>query len=224
VSDQGFTDRVAAGRALGRTVAQFIGHLGVDRRPLVLALPRGGVPVAARVAETIGADLDVVVARKISAPGQPEYGIGAIAEDGPPVFDDDALRSLGLTEEDLAEAVRRERDELVRRIRQYRGGRPLPVPDGRIVVVVDDGIATGVTARAALRWLRPQPCRALLLASPVCSRQADHALATDADAVICLHRPARFGAVGQWYADFTQLSDSDVRRALETAQVSGRRD
>jgi putative phosphoribosyl transferase len=224
VSDEGFADRVAAGRALAKTVARFVGHLGVDRRPLVLALPRGGVPVAAPVAQTIGAELDVVVARKISAPGHREYGIGAIAEDGPPVFDSAALRELGLTEEDLAEAVAQEREELARRIRQYRGDRRLPSPDGRIVVVVDDGVATGVTARAALRWLRPRPCRALLMASPVCSEQADRALAADADAVICLHRPARFRAVGQWYADFTQLTDADVRRALEATELSGSED
>jgi putative phosphoribosyl transferase len=213
-----FPDRDAAGRTLGATVARRIAHLGVEQRPLVLALPRGGVPVAARVADMIGADLDLIVARKVTPPGRPEYGVGAIAEDGPPVFDADALVELGLTEADLAGEVERERTELRRRVRDYRGDRPVPDPTGRVVVVVDDGVATGVTARAALRWLRERPARVLVLAAPVCSRAADHALATDADVVICLEHPARFGAVGNWYTDFTQLSDDDVRDALGARQ------
>jgi putative phosphoribosyl transferase len=219
VSERRFTDRDAAGRELARAVARQVGHLGLDRRPLVLGLPRGGVPVGVRVAETIGADLDVIVARKIGAPGRPELGVGAIAEDGPPVFDADLLRQLGLREEDLAATVERERAELARRIRRYRGARPLPAVDGRIVVVVDDGVATGVTARAALRRLRQSPVRCLILAAPVCSAEASHALAGDADTVICLCRPERFGAVGAWYGDFGQLTDDDVDRALRAAPI-----
>jgi putative phosphoribosyl transferase len=217
-SDPSFADRDAAGRALGATVARHLGTHGLDRRPLVLALPRGGVPVAARVAETIGGDLGLIMVRKITPPGRPEYGVGAIAEDGPPVFDHDALTDLGLREADLAEAVQRERAELLRRVRSYRGDRPAPDPAGRVVVVVDDGVATGVTARAALPWLRQRNTRFLVLAAPVCSRAADHALATDADLVICLHRPARFTAVSAWYDDFAQLSDADVSRALAGRQ------
>jgi putative phosphoribosyl transferase len=218
VSDICFADRDAAGRALGATVARHLGTLGLERRPLVLALPRGGVPVAARVAETIGGDLDLIMARKITSPGRPEYGVGAIAEDGPPVFDQDALLYLGLREADLADEVRRARAELFRRVRSYRGERPAPDPAGRVVVVVDDGVATGVTARAALPWLRQRRTRLLVLAAPVCSREADHALAADADLVICLHRPARFTAVSAWYSDFEQLSDADVTRALAGRQ------
>jgi putative phosphoribosyl transferase len=221
VSEVSFADRDAAGRELGATVARHLGTLGLERRPLVLALPRGGVPVAARVAESIGGDLDLIMARKISAPGRPEYGIGAIAEDGPPVFDRDALLDLGLDEADLADTVQRERAELLRRVRSYRGDRPAPDPAGRVVVVVDDGVATGVTARAALLWLRRRQTRLLVLAAPVCSRAADHALAGDADLVICLHRPARFAAVSAWYSDFTQLSDADVTRAMAERSHSG---
>lgn len=192
-------------------VARHLGNFGLDRRPLVLALPRGGVPVAARVAAAVGGDLDLVVARKIGAPGQPELGVGAIAEDGEPVFDHELLAALGLEPRDLSDAVAAERRELTRRIRVYRGDRPAVDVTDRLAIVVDDGVATGVTARAALRWLRSRRAHSLVLAAPVCSREADHSLAADADLVICLERPARFGAVGRFYEDFAQLTDADVR-------------
>ncbi|MFI7602004.1 phosphoribosyltransferase [Actinoplanes sp. NPDC049681] len=211
MSEQRFTDRTAAGRQLGVMVARHIGTRGLDRRPLVLALPRGGVPVAAGVAAIVGGDLGLVIARKIGAPGRPELGVGAVAEDGQPVFDEDSLRELGLTQADLAETVAAERAELARRIQAYRGDRPAVAVMDRLVIVVDDGVATGVTARAALRWLRERGAHRLVLATPVCSRDADHALAADADLVICLERPLQFGAVGRFYQDFTQLTDDDVR-------------
>ncbi|MEU7907894.1 phosphoribosyltransferase family protein [Actinoplanes sp. NPDC049118] len=210
-----FANRDAAGRALAEQVAR---QVPADAGPfVVLALPRGGLPVAVPVARRLGADLDIVIARKIGAPGRSEYGVGAIAEDGPPIFDQDALRYLGLSEEDLAGTVAAERAELARRTVRYRAGRPAPDVTGRSVVLVDDGLATGVTARAALRWLRAQRPYRLVLAVPVCSPEARDLLADDADLVVYLHAPERFCAVGQWYADFGQLDDSDVERALGQA-------
>jgi predicted phosphoribosyltransferase len=207
-----FADRDEAGCLLGNEVARHLGH--DHSRPLVLALPRGGVPVAVRVAARIGGDLDIVLARKIGAPGRPEFGVGAIAEDGPPVFDEGSLAYLGITADDLADVVNAERSELARRVRRYREGRPAPQVIGRTVILVDDGLATGVTARAALRWLRGRSPRRTVLAAPVCAPQAAQSIAADADTVICLSAPPSFRAVGQWYEDFRQLTDEDVAMAM----------
>ena len=212
-----FADRDEAGRELAAEIARVYRGRPGEQRPLVLALPRGGVPVAAHVAAAIDAELDVVVARKIGAPGRPEYGIGAIAEDGPPTYDVDALDALGLTEADLAETVAAERAELNRRIQRYRGDRPLPPITGRTVVVVDDGLATGVTAVATLRRLRLRAPARLLLGLPVCAPAARDMVDAEADQVICLHMPPLFRAVGQWYDDFEQLTDADVDRLLHAA-------
>jgi putative phosphoribosyl transferase len=208
-----FADRDEAGRLLAEEVARAM-PAGPRPKPLVLALPRGGVPVAVPVAARLGADLDIVLARKIAAPHRPEFGVGALAEDGPPVFDQETLRYLGLTEEDLAGTVREVRTELARRASRYRAGRPAPEITGRTVVLVDDGLATGVTARAALLWLRGRDPARLILAVPVASRPARAALTGDADTIVCLGTPRSFHAVGEWYTDFHQLSDADVARAL----------
>ena len=213
-----FEDRDAAGRALADEIGQRMPDGPGQDQPLVLALPRGGVPIAVPVAERLGADLDVVIARKIGAPGRPEYGIGALAEDGPPVFDPTALEYLGITETDLADTVAAERTELARRLHRYRADRPVPHVAGRTVVLVDDGLATGVTAHAALRWLRTRQPRRLILAVPVCSPQARDLLGADADEIVCLHAPDPFHAVGQWYADFHQLTDADVDHAMSRIQ------
>jgi len=216
-----FANRDEAGRALAEQVAhQMPTTADAGRRPLVLALPRGGVPVAVPVAERIGGELDLGIACKIGAPGMPEFGVGALAEDGPPVFDQTALHYLGITEDDLAGTVAAERTELDRRVRAYRKDRPAPHVTGRVVVVIDDGLATGVTARAALRWLRPQRPQRLILAVPVCSRHARDILSTDADTVVCLNAPEQFSAVGRWYDDFSQLTDADVDEALDRIHPS----
>lgn len=208
-----FIDREHAGRELASRLA---GHVQTDR-PLVLALPRGGVPVAAEIAAATGGDLDIVVARKIGAPGQPEFGVGALAEDGPPVLDRGTLADLGVTDEDLATTIRNERAEIARRRDRYRDGRPAPTATDRETILVDDGLATGVTARAALLWLREQRPRRVVLAVPTCSAQAERDLAEYVDEIVCLHVPPYFYAVGQAYADFRQLSDADVTRILSAA-------
>lgn len=223
---ESFTDRSEAGRVLAEHVEAYLGRLEPPLRPpLVLALPRGGVPVGHQVARAVGAELDVVVARKIGMPGHPEFGIGAVTADGPPIFNQEVLRRAGLTETDLADAVSGERAEARRRLRRYRGDRPPPEVADRIVIVVDDGLATGITAMAALRAVRDQRPRGLAFAAPVCSPDSAASLTADTDAVVCVRTPERFRAVGEFYDNFEQLSDDDVLDVLERANhmPTGRR-
>jgi putative phosphoribosyl transferase len=166
----------------------------------------------------LDAPLEIFVARKIGAPGQPEFGIGAIAEGGVTVIDRRTARALGLSDADLQGLVQRESVELQRRVERYRGGRPLPKVSDRSVVLVDDGLATGSTAAAALTALRAlhQP-RRLVLAAPVCASETARRLSSAADAVICVLRPDNLSAIGLWYADFTQTSDEEVLQLLADA-------
>jgi putative phosphoribosyl transferase len=215
-----FRDRQQAGQELAARLLEWAADDDlVD--PVVLALPRGGVPVAAEVAEALRVPLDVLVVRKIGAPGRPEAGIGAIADDEPPLFDQHSLRRLGIREARLAPHVARERAELHRREDAYRKGRPPPSVRDRTVILVDDGLATGVTARAALRHLRGRKPARLILAVPVGATDARSALREEADDVICLHQPRDFYAVGQWYEDFAQVSDSEVTEALRVLGPTG---
>ncbi|MDX2682782.1 phosphoribosyltransferase [Streptomyces sp. NY05-11A] len=210
-----FRDRRQAGRKLADELRARQDQ-GALPDPLVLALPRGGVTVAAEVARVLHAPLDVLVVRKIGAPFQEELGVGAITGDEA-LFDDDVLGRLGLSRSRLAPVVERERTELRRREGLYREGRPALDLRGRTVIVVDDGLATGVTARAALRSVWRRAPRRVVLAVPVGAPEAVLLLRAEADDVICLHQPAHFMAVGLWYEDFQQLTDADVLDALRTA-------
>ncbi|KOV69356.1 phosphoribosyltransferase [Streptomyces sp. MMG1121] len=208
-----FRDRAEAGRELAGLLVGLCAREDLAD-PLVLALPRGGIAVAEPVARALGAPLDVLVVRKIGAPHHEEFAVGALAADDPPLFDAGTLAMLGLTEESMAPAVERERRELRRREERYRGDRPPPDPAGRTVIVVDDGLATGATARAALRHVRRRNPAHLVLAVPVGAPDSVDLLAGEADTVLCPHRPVGFAAVGQWYEDFEQLTDAQVLAAL----------
>ncbi|WP_327391809.1 phosphoribosyltransferase family protein [Streptomyces sp. NBC_01186] len=208
-----FRDRRQAGQDLAARLEEWAARTEVVD-PLVLALPRGGVPVAVPVAQVLHAPLDVLVVRKIGVPGRPEAGIGAIAGEDPPLFDQQALEVLGLSEDRLAADVSRERAELRRREERYRRGRPAPAVKDRSVILVDDGLATGATARAALRHLRRQEPARLVLAVPVAAADTVARLRAEADDLLCLHQPAGFRAVGEWYENFEQVEDDEVIATL----------
>jgi putative phosphoribosyl transferase len=202
-----FRDRADAGQRLASVLT------GPWHRPVVLGLPRGGVPVAAVVADQLDARLDVFVARKIGAPGHPELGIGAIAE-GDVVVTTDTVQLLRVADDDLERRIDAERQELARRVARYRGDRSLPEVHGADVVLVDDGLATGVTAEAALRALRSHGPARLVLAVPVGAPDTVRRLRDVADEVVSVEQPPHFQAVGQWYHDFAATTDDEVLRHL----------
>ena len=210
-----FPDRRAAGSLLGERLTRSLVLDNWAERVVVLALPRGGVAVAKQVAAVLSVPMNVIVTRKIGYPRQPELGVGAVAEGlGTAVYDAGLLVRLSLSPADLAPVVTAERAELARRVQVYRGGRPLPQVAGWCVIVVDDGLATGVTARAALRSLRAAHAAYLVLAAPVAAPAAAEEMRAEADRVIILATPQRFRSVGQWYTSFRQLSDADVLSLL----------
>lgn len=218
-----FRDRRDAGAQLGGRLAA----LGLVE-PLVLALPRGGVPVGAEVARALGAELEVLVARKVGAPSHPEFAMGAVAEGGGRAVDWPVVRRLGLSAEDFEGRARREEVEVATRVARYREGRQVPDVHGRAVVLVDDGLATGMTAEAALRALIDRGPSRLVLAVPVSAGSTVERLSGWAE-VVCCHRPDPFHAVGQWYEDFTQTTDEEVLACLaearaEAASRAGRTD
>jgi putative phosphoribosyl transferase len=214
-----FRDRADAGRRLAERLDEQ--HLS---DPIVLALPRGGVPVGFEVATVLEAPLEVLVARKLGAPGQPELGIGAISEGDGLVLDRRAIQMFRVSREQLDALIATERQELERRVQHYRGSRSIPNLEHRDVVVVDDGLATGVTAEAALGALRAHRPRRLVLAVPVCAPDTAARLRGLADDITCVLAPNDLQAVGRWYEDFGQTGDDEVLDLLARAtQTTSRR-
>lgn len=208
-----FQDREEAGRELTRALR----HLP-DDGVVLLAIPRGGVELAAVVSAERGWPLDIVIPRKIRAPGNPELGLGAIAP-GVRILDERMMRHLGVTPEYLEREIAEEEAEIIRRSGAYRRGRPPVDLDGKTAVVVDDGVATGGTAAAALRWARAQGAERVILAVGVCPGESLARLRREADEVVCLATPEPFHAVGQWYRDFPQVGDERVVALLDGAQA-----
>ena len=205
-----FDDRRAAGRALAEAVQHY------SSRPdlVVLALPRGGVPVGVEVARRLGAPLDVFLVRKLGTPGHEELAMGAIASGDVRVMNDDVVRWHAISDASIAAVAAREQLELERRERLYRAGRDAVPINGRTVILVDDGLATGSTMRAAVQAVRQRGPASVVVGVPVGARQACEELAGIADEVVCVFTPEHFSAVGEWYEDFSQTSDDEVRELL----------
>jgi predicted phosphoribosyltransferase len=210
-----FADRRDAGRVLASRLQKYAGRDDV----VVLALPRGGVPVGYEVAAALGASLDVFLVRKLGTPGHRELAMGAIASGGVRVLNEDVVHWYGIPDAAIESVTREEADELARRERAYRDDRPAPVLTNRIAILVDDGLATGSTMRAAAQAVRVQHPAAVVVAVPVGARQTCAELSAVADEVICARTPEPFSAVGQWYLDFTQTEDAEVRELLNKVQL-----
>ncbi|GAB3606537.1 hypothetical protein GCM10027413_19460 [Conyzicola nivalis] len=210
-----FENRADAGRRLGEAVRRSLGDSDAPRETVVLGLPRGGVPVARLVADIIGAPLDVLAVRKLGGPRHPEFAVGAIAEGGVRLVDDDAVRHTHLPASDLERVEAAARVDLARLLSLYRGGRPARAIAGRRAIIVDDGVATGATAIVACRAARLLGAGEIVLAVPVAPLGWERKLADEADAFVVVSTPRDLWAVGRWYVDFAQTSDDEVIAALD---------
>jgi predicted phosphoribosyltransferase len=213
--DRIFRDRREAGRLLAERLSGYR-----DEEPIVIALPRGGVVVGYEVARTLRTPIDVVVARKLGAPAQPELAIGAIAPGGIRVLDEEILSWLGISEDELEQIAARESREMERRARLFRGGGPEADPKGKTVILVDDGIATGMTVRAAIEHICQQEPGRLVLAVPVCAARIAEVLRPEVEDLISLKTPPELWAIGYWYEDFEQVSDEEVVDLLERIRAA----
>jgi len=207
-----FKDREEAGRKLAHALAEFVG-----RRAVVLGMPRGGVVVASEVAQALDAPLDIVVTRKIGAPGEPEFALGAVTQEEDVLVDRQAAESVGASDEYLQEEVRRKKSEVRERMRSLRGDRPYPNLEGKTVIIVDDGIATGNSMRAAVQSVRRRGPKDVVVAVPVAPSEAVAEISREGALVVCLEQPSVFFAIGQFYSNFEQVEDPEVRRLLQAA-------
>lgn len=209
-----FKDRTDAGQRLAGHLVRYR-----DERPVILALPRGGVPVGYEISRALDAPLDVIIARKLGAPGQPELAVGAVAPGGVRVLNERVVRWLAIPEDWLDSAAEKEREEIRRRLKRFRGKRPEPDLKDKTVILVDDGIATGMTVRAAIRTVRAREPRRIVLAVPVCARETAGELSREVDEFVCLETPADLWAIGFWYRNFEQVPDEEVVALLESARA-----
>lgn len=205
-----FVDRVEAGKRLTLAFADFGG-----KNAIVLAIPRGGVAVGYEIADKLGLPLDVIIPRKIGAPDNPELAIGAMTEDGTIILDENLVSYLGVSQDYVKEESVRQKSEIERRLKVYRGNEPYPNLKGRDVIVVDDGIATGSTMKAALASVKNKGARTVIVAVPVGPPSTIEELNKRADRVVCLYTPEYFQAIGQFYVDFNQTTDEEVIQLLK---------
>jgi putative phosphoribosyl transferase len=208
-----FANRLDAGKQLAQALTRFKGE-----DVIVLSIPRGGVIVGFEVARALGARLDIIVPRKIGAPDNPELAIGAVTEDGTAILNDSLVSELGVSERFIREESVKQREEIVRRLKSYRGDAPYPGLKNRVVIVVDDGIATGYTMKAALASVRKKGAKSVVVAIPVGPPSTIRELGRIADHVVCLYTPEIFYAIGQFYDDFSQTTDDEVKKLIRRSQ------
>lgn len=209
-----FRDRAEAGRKLATALMEFKG-----KDIVVLGIPRGGVVVADEVARALGAPLDIVVTRKIEAPGEPEYALGAVTQEGEVIIDRQAAESLGASQEYLDSQIRQKKAEVHDRMIKFRGDAPYPSIEGKLVIIVDDGIATGSSVAAAVMSVKKRKPKEIVVAVPVAPKDAVETLTGDGTRVVCLQNPGPFLAIGEFYASFDQVRDEEVSRILDRSRL-----
>jgi len=212
-----FRNRVEAGRKLAMALADYKG-----KEVVVLGIPRGGVVVASEVARALGAPLDLVVTRKIEAPGEPEYALGAVTQEGDVIMDRQAAESLGASQAYLEDQIRKKREEVKERMERLRGNAPYPELEGKVVIIVDDGIATGSSVGAAVISVKKRKPREIVVAVPVAPADSVKTLSEEGAKVVCLEMPRLFFAIGEFYGNFDQVEDLEVRKILDE-NAAGRR-